>query len=369
MSHLGHKRTFRSALAYVRFGPIADIAPNSVGYSSRAGYFARFHTATAVPPRNCSMRPIPNGWAARLLTRKLYLASIPLHQTARAGCAQVRAQFFGTRAALRPDVDPRPAHAAAREPVVNDAWLVARQDGRVLFLQLAIGAERRRIGRASDQLHAPGIGGFGDGRRRTSEKASDLPTRHGVWHLGRASLSSGPLLGGLAGHEGHIGARLARQAAPTGEPVAHPPGPGIVGGRREAEISELASQVVQELRGFGDRFDGVEGIGKTAPARGRRHELRHALRASTAHSRRVEAALLPDQPGEEIDRQIIFRRRRRKGVTDAVDSGRGARWRWGRGLGAFHRMNLTGLTFARLGEAIACDNGRRATGWPRGEKN
>src|SRR5262245_1802242 len=103
MSHLGHKRTFRSALAYVRFGPKADIAPNSVG-----------------------SRPIPNGWAARLLTRKLYLASIPLHQTARAGCAQVRAQFFGTRAALRPDVDPRPAHAAAREPVVNDVWLAAR---------------------------------------------------------------------------------------------------------------------------------------------------------------------------------------------------------------------------------------------------
>src|SRR5450830_122022 len=293
-------------------------------------------------PGGCAGRKISANckWVGRSPARSLpkpYLASITLHQTARAGGTQVRAQFFGTRAALRPDVDPRPAHAAAREPMVNDAWFAARQDGRVLLLQLAIGGERRRVGRASDQFHAPGIGRFGYGRRRTSEKASDLPTRHGVCnvHLGRARLNSGPLLGGLAGHEGHIGARLARQAAPAGEPVAHPPGPGIVGGCREAEISELASQVAQELRGFGDRFDGVEGVGKTAPARGRRHELRHALRAGAAHRRRVEAALLPDQPGEEIDRQIIFRRRRREGLTDAVDSGRNARWRRGPGTGRF----------------------------------
>jgi hypothetical protein len=43
-------------------------------------------------------------------------------------------------------------------------------------------------------------------------------------------MNSGPLLGGLAGHDAHIGARFRRQAAPAGEPVAHPAGPGIVGG-------------------------------------------------------------------------------------------------------------------------------------------
>src|SRR5262245_39477745 len=32
-----------------------------------------------------------NGWTAHLLTRKLYHASKTLHETARAGCAQVRA--------------------------------------------------------------------------------------------------------------------------------------------------------------------------------------------------------------------------------------------------------------------------------------
>ena len=135
-------------------------------------------------------------------------------------------------------------------------------------------------------------------------------------------LSSGPLLGGLAGHEAHIGTRLTRQPAPASKPVAHPPGSSIVGGCREPEISELAPQVAQELRGLGDCFERVEGVGKTALPRGRRHELRHALRAGAAYCRRVEAALLPDQPGEEIDRQLIFRCRRGEGVTDAVDYGR-----------------------------------------------
>src|SRR5262245_64237187 len=90
-------------------------------------------------------------------------------------------------------------------------------------------------------------------------------------------LNPGPLFDGLAGHERYIGARLARKAAPAGEPGAHPPRSGIVGGRREAEISKLASQVAQEFRGFGYRFDGVEGVGETAPVRGRRHKLRNTL--------------------------------------------------------------------------------------------
>ena len=104
----------------------------------------------------------------------------------------------------------------------------------------------------------------------TSERASDLPTRHGVClvHLGRARLNSGPLLGGMASHEAHIGALLARQAAPAGEPDAHPPGAGIVGGR-EAEISELAPQVAQRASRIGRSLRRVEGAGKTAPARGR----------------------------------------------------------------------------------------------------
>src|SRR2546425_4752149 len=75
----------------------------------------------------------------------------------RAAGTQLGAQFLGTGTALCPDVDPRPTHAAAREPVVQDAWLPPAQDGRVLLLKLTIRGERHRIRRASDQLHAPKI--------------------------------------------------------------------------------------------------------------------------------------------------------------------------------------------------------------------
>jgi hypothetical protein len=81
----------------------------------------------------------------------------------------------------------------------------------VLLLQSAICCKRRRVGRTSDQFHAPRIGRLNYERRRTSQKASNLPTGDGVCnvHLGRARLNSGPLLSGLAGHEAHIGGRLA----------------------------------------------------------------------------------------------------------------------------------------------------------------
>ena len=72
-------------------------------------------------------------------------------------------------------------------------------------------------------------------------------------------------------------------------------------------ISELATQIAQELCGLGDSFERIKGIGQTAPIRGSRHELRHALRAGSAYSRWIEPALPPDQPDEEIGRQILPR--------------------------------------------------------------
>ena len=50
--------------------------------------------------------------------------------------------------------------------------------------------------------------------------------------------SAGPLLRRLTGYDAHVGARLPRQSAPAGEPVAHPARPGIVGSCGEPEISE-----------------------------------------------------------------------------------------------------------------------------------
>src|SRR5260370_27383430 len=121
--------------------------------------------------------------------------SVAQHRAAPAGGTQLAAQFLGTGTALCTDVDPRPTHAAAREPVVKDAWLPPAQDGRVPPLKLMIGGERRRIRGASDQLHAPGIERFHDGGWRASGKAGDLRTGHarGAARLAAARPRSGPL--------------------------------------------------------------------------------------------------------------------------------------------------------------------------------
>src|SRR5260370_273723 len=125
--------------------------------------------------------------------------SVAQHRAAPAGGTQLAAQFLRTGTALCTDVDPRPTHAAAREPVVKDAWLPPAQDGRVPPLKLMIGGERRRIRGASDQLHAPGIERFHDGGWRASGKAGDLRTGHGGGggRLRPARPGGGPLLRGV----------------------------------------------------------------------------------------------------------------------------------------------------------------------------
>src|SRR5262245_49087366 len=166
--------------------------------------------------------------------------SVAQYRAAPTGGTQLAAQFLGTGTALRADVDPRPTHAAAREPVVQDAWLFPTQDGRVPLLKLMIGGERRRIRGASDQLHAPGIQRFHSWR--ASGKAGDLRTGQGGCdvRLSRARPEASPLLGGLPRYNAHIRVGLPRQATSAGKPAANPPGSRIVGGCREPEVSEFA---------------------------------------------------------------------------------------------------------------------------------
>src|SRR5262249_2171044 len=67
---------------------------------------------------------------------------------------------------------------------------------------------------------------------------------------------------------------------------------------------------------IGMNYGEPEARGGLKPAtRSSRHgvaqwELRYPLRAGAAYCSRVEAAFLPEQLGKEIDRQIIFHRRR-----------------------------------------------------------
>src|SRR6516162_3893650 len=180
-------------------------------------------------------------------------------------------------------------------------------------------------------------------------EVSDLLTGYGVCEvrLSRTCVNPRPLLGWLPRDDPHIGVGFPRQPAPARKPVANAPGSRIVGGCREPEVPELTLQVAQELCGVGNRFDWIEGVGKTARDRRRRHELRYALRPCAAYCAWIESALLPDQPGEEIGWQIIFCRCRRQRITDAGDGGRTARWRSRPGLGAFDRGDLIRFTCTR----------------------
>jgi hypothetical protein len=111
----------------------------------------------------------------------------------------------------------------------------------------------------------------------------------------------------------------------AGQERADAPGPGIVSRRGETEIAELGLQVVQITRRIFQRLDRIERIGKPAVPRRRRHELRDALRALPAHRKRIEAALLPDDASEELDRQCILRRVLLDGAANVVRGG-GSVW-------------------------------------------
>jgi hypothetical protein len=73
------------------------------------------------------------------------MRSIALHRAASAGSAQLGAQFLGTGVALGSNVDSCPTHAPAREAMVKHAGLTAAKDGRIPFLQSAIGGKCRGI--------------------------------------------------------------------------------------------------------------------------------------------------------------------------------------------------------------------------------
>src|SRR5262249_1995570 len=131
-------------------------------------------------------------------------SSIALHLAVdHAGRAQVRAQFFGGRAALCPGTHVRPTHASAAKPMVNDVRLPAAQYGGVFLLHSAICRQRCGIGGTADQFHAPGVRRWLDcEHRRTGDNAGDLRTGYGVGNMGVASnrrvagvhVSAGPLL-------------------------------------------------------------------------------------------------------------------------------------------------------------------------------
>ena len=115
-----------------------------------------------------------------------------------------------------------------------------------------------------------------------------------------------PFVGGPAGDDGDIVARLARQSAMAGQPFADARRAGIVAGRGETEIAELRLQIVQIARRMCS--DSIGSNGSASPRQSAVCGMNCAMpaRALGTHRARIETALLPDHAGEELDRQIVL---------------------------------------------------------------
>src|SRR6516165_2488296 len=91
-----------------------------------------------------------------------------------------------------------------------------------------------------------------------------------------------------------------------GEPGGDASRAGIVSGSGKPKITEPVFQVAQIAGRILQSLDRIERIDEAAIVRRSRHELGNAPRALAAHRARVEAAFLPDDAGEEFDRQFVL---------------------------------------------------------------
>jgi hypothetical protein len=119
----------------------------------------------------------------------------------------------------------------------------------------------------------------------------------------------------VTGHAANVSERLRWQRAFSTEPVLHALRTGVVGGGREPEIAEFGAQLAQKLGRFRQRLGRIERIEQKTLGGRRRHELRDALRTLAAaghgaHRIGSQAAFLPNETGEELDRQLVLRRHR-----------------------------------------------------------
>jgi hypothetical protein len=130
-----------------------------------------------------------------------------------------------------------------------------------------------------------------------------------------------PFVDRSACNRGNVVPRLRRNGMLAGHPVANPLRAGIVGGRSEPKVAELASQFAQKFCRFRKRLDGVERIEQPPFLSGPRHELRNpqstiAAACQRSDLTRTEPAFLPDHPSKEFDRKSVRPRSRLYEETD-----------------------------------------------------
>src|SRR5208282_4213647 len=204
------------------------------------------------------------------------------------------------------------AGASARQNGAEDERGHVSDNAIIIVLRAGEGAERGAFGEAGGDLHAPRREQAGNGGRglRTMRDAEISDRRQagliGVGRSRRRRVRAAPFLDVVAGDRKDVVLRLERQNALAREPVGERVRPGVIGGRRQAEIAEAMGELGQKLRRRRDRGRRIERVGEPAVGGGARHELRDPLRARRTDCAGVEGALAPNEPGEEIDRQPLL---------------------------------------------------------------
>ena len=77
----------------------------------------------------------------------------------------------------------------------------------------------------------------------------------------------------------------------------------------KSKIAKLAQQFSRLSSRVPQRLHGIDRIGEAMPTGGARHELADPFRSLGTESPRIEAALLPDHAGKELDWKGVLRRR------------------------------------------------------------
>src|ERR1700730_6312401 len=96
-----------------------------------------------------------------------------------------------------------------------------------------------------------------------------------------------------------------RQTSGLVEPVRYATRPRVIGSDRQSHIAKSLFKFSQEGCGLRNGEIEIKRIPQSPLHRGRRHKLRYPLRSSPTYSINLEPALIPEQPCQYGDGQLV----------------------------------------------------------------
>src|SRR5579883_626910 len=146
--------------------------------------------------------------------------------------------------------------------------LATGNDACVFRLPFAVARERLFRRWPTDDLDSPWFDGFslprrglGLNQRGDRQIAGDFQRGH-LDKIGLAS--SRPFIDRAPSHNPHIRPRFLWKWPASSKPVVNSRRSSVIGGCGKTEIAEFMAQTTQQLTGFGDRLERIEGIFQTA---------------------------------------------------------------------------------------------------------